>query len=62
MSKVETEANSKTRYDIKHADLPVCCPMPGMALWNSHPRVFLPVEATGRSICPYCSAEFVLVD
>ena len=29
------------------ADLPLACPMPGMYLWNSHPRVYLPIEATG---------------
>jgi uncharacterized Zn-finger protein len=31
-----------------------------MQLWNSHPRVYLPVEQTGWAKCPYCSAEFVL--
>jgi uncharacterized Zn-finger protein len=34
--------------------------MPGMSLWNSHPRVYLPIARTGRAMCPYCSAEFVL--
>jgi uncharacterized Zn-finger protein len=33
-----------------------------MALWCSHPRVFLPLEETGKARCPYCGAEFVLVD
>ncbi|MDE2091166.1 MAG: zinc-finger domain-containing protein [Gammaproteobacteria bacterium] len=36
--------------------------MDGMSLWNSHPRVFLPVEATGEIECPYCSAIYTLVD
>ena len=36
--------------------------MPSMALWNSHPRVYLPIEKTGRATCPYCGASFVLVD
>jgi uncharacterized Zn-finger protein len=31
-----------------------------MQLWNSHPRVFLPVETTGWAKCPYCSAEYTL--
>jgi uncharacterized Zn-finger protein len=31
-----------------------------MYLWNSHPRVFLAVEVTGRAKCPYCSAEYTL--
>jgi len=34
--------------------------MPGMQLWNSHPRVYLPVEKTGWAKCPYCSAEYTL--
>lgn len=33
-----------------------------MALWNSHPRVYLPIEKTGRAKCPYCGAEYVLED
>jgi uncharacterized Zn-finger protein len=36
--------------------------MPSMALWNSHPRVYLPIEAEGESDCPYCGAHFVLQD
>jgi uncharacterized Zn-finger protein len=34
--------------------------MPQMILWNSHPRVYLPIEATGWAKCPYCSAEYTL--
>ena len=45
------------------ADLPLSCPLPEMALWNSHPRVYLPIEAEGgESQCPYCGAHFVLID
>lgn len=36
--------------------------MPEMALWNSHPRVYLPIEKTGRALCPYCGAEYRLED
>lgn len=53
--------NAQNRYEVTAADLPLSCPMPSMSLWNSHPRVYLPVEATGWAKCPYCSAEFVLV-
>ncbi|MBL38781.1 MAG: hypothetical protein CMP07_10285 [Xanthomonadales bacterium] len=31
-----------------------------MELWNSHPRVYLPIEKTGRALCPYCGAQFEL--
>ena len=52
--------NPDNRYEVTRADLPLHCPLPGMALWNMHPRVFLPIEATGRAKCPYCGAEYVL--
>jgi uncharacterized Zn-finger protein len=54
------QPNANTRYDVTAADLPLACPMPAMSLWNSHPRVFLPIEKTGFAKCPYCSAEYVL--
>ncbi|TAK51000.1 MAG: zinc-finger domain-containing protein [Gammaproteobacteria bacterium] len=52
--------NSSRHYEVTRDDLPLSCPMPGMSLWNSHPRVYLPIARTGRAMCPYCSAEFVL--
>lgn len=52
--------NAECRYQVTAADLPLSCPMPSMSLWNSHPRVYLPIEATGFAKCPYCSAEFTL--
>ena len=57
-----TEPNAQTVYEVTRADLPLHCPMPGMSLWSSHPRVYLPVEATGRAKCPYCGADFILKD
>jgi uncharacterized Zn-finger protein len=52
--------NANNRYEVSEDDLPLSCPMPGMHLWNSHPRVYLPVEATGSAKCPYCGAVYVL--
>lgn len=54
--------NASNRYEVMRADLPVHCPLPSMALWNSHPRVYIPVEATGEAHCAYCGALFVLKD
>lgn len=54
------EANAQNQYDITAADLPLHCPMDGMSLWNSHPRVFLPLNAEGKAKCPYCGAEYSL--
>lgn len=56
------QANAEHRYGVGPGDLPLSCPMPGMYLWNSHPKVFLPVEETGEAKCPYCGAEYFLED
>jgi len=56
-------ANAENRYEVTRKDLPLSCPLPGMALWNSHPKVYLPiVEDGGESACPYCGARYVLND
>lgn len=54
------EACAQRIYEVTRKDLPLACPMPDMYVWNAHPRVYLPIEQTGREICPYCSAEYVL--
>jgi len=54
------QPNAENRYAVTAADLPLACPMPGMYLWNSHPRVYLPIEKTGFAKCPYCGAEYEL--
>lgn len=54
------EANAQNRYEVTEADLPLHCPMDGMSLWNSHPRVFLQIEGKDKVSCPYCGAEYAL--
>ena len=53
-------ANAQHRYQVRDGDLPLSCPMPGMYLWNSQPKVYLAVEETGEAKCPYCGAEYSL--
>ena len=54
-------ANAQNRYEVGPADLPLSCPMPGMSLWNSHPKVYLPIdEEGGEATCPYCGAHYTL--
>ncbi|MGB5246031.1 MAG: zinc-finger domain-containing protein [Woeseia sp.] len=55
-------ANAEHRYEVGRSDLPLSCPMPGMYLWNSHPKVYLPVEEAGEAKCAYCGASYVLRD
>jgi uncharacterized Zn-finger protein len=50
------------QYEVTSADLPLSCPMPDMVLWNAHPRVYLPIEKTGKARCPYCGAQYIMTD
>ncbi len=61
MSKLKTP-NAENRYDVTQADLPLRCPLPDSSLWNSHPRVFVPLNGEGEGKCPYCGAEYHLQD
>ncbi|MGB5300891.1 MAG: zinc-finger domain-containing protein [Thiogranum sp.] len=58
--KIYTQANAENRYEVTQADLPLHCPMDSMSLWNSHPRVYLPIDENGRAKCPYCGADYFL--
>ena len=42
----------------------VFCPSPlaNMALWSSHPKVYLDVARTGQAKCPYCGTVYKLKD
>lgn len=56
----EILANAENHYEVTRADLPLNCPMDGMSQWNSHPKVYLPIEKTGKAKCPYCGADYTL--
>lgn len=46
--------------EITAKDLPLHCPTDAVALWCSHPRVFLDIAATGHAACPYCGTQYKL--
>ena len=46
--------------EIQPSDLPLHCPLPSQKLWNTHPRVYMPIEKTGESRCPYCGTLYKL--
>ncbi len=54
--------NDRNRYEVTREMLPLHCPLPSTSLWNSHPRVYLPIEDTGQAKCPYCGTDFILMD
>lgn len=49
-------------YKISRKDLPLHCPLDSMSLWNTHPRVYMPIESSGKATCPYCGTKFELTD
>ncbi len=58
-----TTPNAQTAIEVKTSDLPIHCPLEGSSLWNSHPRVFIPVEENGgEAKCPYCGTIFKLAE
>ncbi|MBL0141495.1 MAG: zinc-finger domain-containing protein [Betaproteobacteria bacterium] len=46
--------------EVTAGDLPLHCPTASQTLWNTHPRVYLPIEATGEAKCPYCGTVYRL--
>jgi uncharacterized Zn-finger protein len=56
----EPQENRARAIEVTSGDLPLHCPMPSMVLWNAHPRVFLPIESTGKALCPYCGTQYTL--
>ncbi|MEO7343738.1 MAG: zinc-finger domain-containing protein [Methylotenera sp.] len=46
--------------EVSAKDLPLHCPTDEVALWSSHPRVFLDIAATGQVVCPYCGTQYKL--
>lgn len=61
MSKIIKEtASAQKNYVVHNHDLPLSCPTDSMELWNSHPKVYLPIEKTGVEVCPYCGSRFIL--
>ena len=53
---------SSAVIEVHAQQLPLSCPTDDMSLWNGHPKVYLPIEASGQEICPYCGTQFILVD
>ena len=54
--------NAKSAVEVKTGDLPIHCPVEGSSLWNSHPRVYIPVaENGGEARCPYCGTIYKVI-
>lgn len=58
----QQDTQQQALYKIQRSELPLHCPLDSMSLWNTHPRVYLPIEATGKAVCPYCGTKYELID
>ena len=56
----DTSNNTQRVVEVDEAALPLHCPMPRSHAWRAHPRVYLPVDATGDALCPYCGTLYRL--
>jgi uncharacterized Zn-finger protein len=55
-----TKEIDSSLIEVSAKDLPLHCPTAEVALWSSHPRVFLDVAKTGHVACPYCGTKYKL--
>ncbi|MFY7698575.1 MAG: zinc-finger domain-containing protein [Legionella sp.] len=61
MSEFQSQpACAEKSYQVHYHQLPLSCPTDSMALWNAHPKVYLPIETSGKATCPYCGSHFIL--
>lgn len=56
------QPNAQTFVEVTRDELPMHCPTPGSSLWNSHPRVYIPLEDAPEATCAYCGTVYRLVD
>lgn len=61
-TEAKDQACATRRYEMTRAELPLSCPPRDDRVWDAHPRVYLPIEETGHSLCPYCGTEYILKD
>ena len=55
-------ACSQDWVEVSSDQLPLACPGHDQHLQAAHPRVYLPIEATGKVKCYYCGTVYVLKD
>jgi uncharacterized Zn-finger protein len=60
MVEQHNQMHTQRIVELKSSDLPLHCPLPQDAVWNGHPKVYLPIEKTGEALCPYCGTFYKL--
>ena len=57
-----SEQKQPSAIQVTKDQLPLSCPPANAGVHELHRRVFLPIEKTGESTCPYCGAKYQLRD
>lgn len=60
MNAREKVACNDRQIVVNKKELPIACPGEDRALWSAHPKVYLPIEKTGKATCPYCGCLYIL--
>lgn len=55
------QPNAQTFVEVTRDELPIHCPTPDSSLWNSHPRVYIPLDDSPEASCAYCGTVYRLV-
>jgi uncharacterized Zn-finger protein len=55
-------ASEARTIEVTNDDLPLCCPLPDMRVWDAHPRVYLTFDKSNKVTCPYCGTKYVLTN
>lgn len=55
------QPNAQSVVEVTSDELPIHCPTPDSTLWNSHPRVYIPLEDAPEATCAYCGTVYRLV-
>ncbi|MFT7214475.1 MAG: putative Zn-finger protein [Granulosicoccus sp.] len=56
------QPNSQTLVEVTWDELPLHCPTPDASLWDSHPKVFIPLDQSPEATCSYCGTVYRLVE
>ncbi|MEE9333890.1 MAG: zinc-finger domain-containing protein [Granulosicoccaceae bacterium] len=56
------QSNAESLVEVTKDQLPLHCPTPDSPLWDSHPRVYIPLEEAREASCSYCGTVYRLVD
>ena len=62
--RTDPSTDAKAAVELHAAELvghgATFCPNPRMALWSTHPKVFIDVGTRGEGRCPYCGTLYRL--